>query len=377
MRRAALSVVAVFLMGVGCDDGQDPGDTQNPGDVAAETAELHGHPKRIADLVSQVNLVSDQPGQARTLDPNLVNAWGLAFAPAGRAWVSSNEKGKAQVYDGDSNLVLSVEIPPPHGQTESHPTGQVFNGLPGTFKGDLFIFVTEGGTIAGWQPNSPTRARTRVDNSARGANYKGVTISKVDGRVRLYAADFANARIDVYDEHYRPIRHPDRFVDPTLPPGYAPFNVLARGPFLFVTYALVGEEGDDVPGPGNGFVDVFDADGDQRLRLISRGALNAPWGLAFGRAEDDFSLRLYVGNFGDGRINVYRLFLGDDFRLAARGEGPLADAPNHPLSIDGLWAISFGPGAGGFSASDLYFTAGPDDESHGLFGKLVFTPPAP
>jgi uncharacterized protein (TIGR03118 family) len=130
-----------------------------------------------------------------------------------------------------------------------------------------------------------------------------------------------------------------------------------------------------VKGPGNGFVDVFNPEGDRRLRLVTRGVLDSPWGMAFTPPADDFSMRLLIGNFGDGRINVFRIALDDDFRLSATLEGPLGDAPGHPLSIDGLWAIGFGPGSGGFATNELYFTAGPDDERHGLFGKLVLPPP--
>jgi uncharacterized protein (TIGR03118 family) len=373
MRAVSLSVVAVWLISGGCE-GQDPG--VDPGVADPQVSELHGQSSnRVVDVVTQVNLVSDQAGHAQVLDPNLVNAWGLAFAPAGRAWVSSTEKGRGQVYDGESNLVLSVEIPVPPGATEAHPTGQVFNGLAKVFKEDKFIFVTEEGVIAGWQPATPNAAILRVDNSASGASYKGVTLSQVDGRTRLYAADFKNKKLDVFDGNYHQIHHPDRFIDPGVPASYGPFNVMAKGPFVFVAYAKVGPGGDEVKGAGNGFVVVFDADGDEHRRLISRGALNAPWGMAFAPPSDDFSVRLFVGNFGDGRINRYRVAVGDDFRLAAKLEGPLGDKPNHPLSIDGLWAIGFGPGAGGFSASDLYFTAGPEEETHGLFGKLVFPPP--
>jgi uncharacterized protein (TIGR03118 family) len=370
MRAASLAAITALMAGLGCDDGQEVGQ------VGSETTELHGQPNKVVQVVNQVNLVSDQPGVARTTDPGLVNAWGLAFAPAGRAWVASNEKGHVQIYDSASNLVLSVAIPPPHGGTESHPTGQVFNAS-NAFRGDRFIIVTEDGTITGWQPTTPGSAILRVDNSRSGAIYKGVALGSVNGQPRLYAADFHNNKIDVYDEHYRLLHHDDRFVDPGLPSNYAPFNVLARGPFVFVTYAQQdAAREDDVKGPGHGFLVVYSADGTQHRRLISRGALNSPWGMAFEPPSDDFSVRLWVGNFGDGRVNAYRVLVGDDFRLAARLEGALGDRPDHPLAIDGLWAIAFGPGQGGFSATDLYFTAGPDDESHGLFGTLVF-PRAP
>jgi uncharacterized protein (TIGR03118 family) len=370
MRTISSLAVAVLLVSAGCEEGTDPEAVS-----LTEQAQHGGVTNKVIRVVDQVNLVSDQPGKAQNTDPNLVNAWGLAFAPAGRAWVSSAEKGLSQIYDSQGKLLLSVRIPPPRGGTESHPTGQVFNNVPGTFKGDLFIFATEDGTIAGWQPTMPTQAVLRVDRSDRQAIYKGVTLGHVDGQTRLYAADFHNGKVDVWDSHYQPVRRPGQFTDPGLPAGYAPFNVLAKGRFVFVTYALQDKEGeDDVAGRGHGFLDVFDADGDHFVRLVSRGALNSPWGMAFG-PSDFLTSRLYLGNFGDGHINVFRIEVGDDFRVKAIQEGVVGDSSRRPLTIDGLWALGFGPGTGGFSADDLFFTAGPDDEAHGLFGKLVTAPP--
>jgi uncharacterized protein (TIGR03118 family) len=272
------------------------------------------------------------------------------------------------VYDENGNLLLSVAIPPaPGADPETNPTGQVFNGKASAFFGDVFIFVTENGTIAGWQKDFGTTAHLRVNKSKHEANYKGVALVKVKGRMRLLAADFHNARVDVFDERYRQVHHHGQFTDPTLPAGYAPFNIVVKGGLVFISYALQDADAeDDVAGPGNGFVDVFDADGDARIRLISHGPLNSPWGMAFMRPSDDFSVRMLVGNFGDGHINFFRIALDDDFRLSAKLLGPLGDAPNHPIVIDGLWALVFE------EADELYFTAGPEGETHGLFGKLVF-----
>ncbi len=328
-------------------------------------------------FVRQVNLVSDQEGKANNTDPNLVNAWGLAFGPTGAAWVSSAERGLSQVYDGEGNLLLSVGIPPAPGDEEANPTGQVFNSFEDKFGGDRFIFVTENGTISGWQPASENSAVLRVDNSGNDAIYKGVTLLQSEGQTFLYAADFHNRRVDVFDENYQPVScHIKAFADPDLPDNYAPFNVMAYRDHIYVTYAQQDEEGeDDVTGPGFGFVDVFDAMGGSRVRLISDGALNAPWGMAFMPSDpESTTVRMLIGNFGDGRINTYDLTFDSEHGIQAQGMGPLMDAPNHPLEIDGLWAIAFGPGVGGFEKTDLVFTAGPEEEEHGLFGKLVMAP---
>jgi uncharacterized protein (TIGR03118 family) len=378
MRTILLSTMTLALAGLGCggtpEEKSDTTDKADPAEVAPEIAELKvGPSETIVEVVTQRDLVSDQAIPGAVLDPNLVNAWGLAFAPTGPAWVASNEKGLAEVYDSRGNLRLSVTIPVPKGaESPAAPTGQVFNPTT-AFKGDRFILCTEGGTLVGWDGSNATLAALRADKSKREAIYKGLALLKSHGHWRLYVTDFHNNKIDVFDEHYRQL-HLGGFDDPTLPPDYAPFNVVAQGNLLFVTYAKQdADKEDDVKGPGRGFVNVFDADGDQRVRLISRGALDAPWGMAFAPSPaHDLSVRLLVGNFGDGRINVYRLTF-DDFRLHAELEGALGDAPNHALAIDGLWALAFGPGANGFGANELFFTAGPVDESHGLFGKLQFS----
>jgi len=377
MRAISLSTLAVVYLAAACEGGPPPEEG-----VPSSLHRSDGHvAKKVVQVVEQVNLTSDQPGKAANTDPNLVNAWGMAFVPGGPVWVNSAEKGLSEVYNSDGLPVFTVTIPPAPGGSEAHPTGLVFNPVD-AFKGDRFIFVTEDGTISGWQPNGETMAELRVDNSGSEAIYKGVTLSQSGKSVRLLAADFHNRRIDVFDDQYNPVamKH-DAFLDPNLPPNFAPFNVLAKGQLVFVTFAQQDDAGkDDVAGAGLGYVDVFDRDGDAVMRLVSRGALNAPWGMAFMPPGDDLSVRLLVGNFGDGRINVYRLSFGDDFRLRADLQGTLGDAPDHPLQIDGLWAIGFGSGVNGFSASDLYFTAGPEDETHGLFGRLapvMPTPPAP
>jgi uncharacterized protein (TIGR03118 family) len=375
------STVVVALGGLGavalatCVPTSEFSYEEGSGDDTVATMSPPDQPNGLT--VTRVDLIADQEGEALAQDPDLINAWGLAFAPTGRPWVVSNGRGLSQVYDVENQRRLSVVIPAPDEESTSAPTGTVFNGTT-AFNRDIFIFVTEEGTIAGWNGSNPNRAELRVDRSGEGENapiYKGVTIGRAAGHAFLYAADFHNGRVDVYDENYEPLRTEDaqkRFIDPELPEGFAPFNVFAQGPFVFVTYAKQDEEReDDVKGPGLGYVNVFDASGRKHVRLVSGGDLNAPWGLEIQPAPDDFALDLYVGNFGDGRINVYRLSF-EEFELHVSGKGPLLDANERPIAIDGLWGIEFGPGASGFERNELYFAAGPDDETHGLFGKLVF-----
>jgi uncharacterized protein (TIGR03118 family) len=341
-------------------------------------AETQGH-RAIEGTVTQENIVADQAGKANATDPVLKNAWGLAFNPAGPAWVSANGSGTSQVYDDSGKVLLSVTVPPPNGgMPPSAPTGQVFNRQASSaFMGDLFIFATEDGTIAGWQRSNAGAAVLRADNSASMAIYKGITIASpltALGRVQLYAADFHNNKIDVFDDQYMPVTSLGNFTDPDLPAGFAPFNVRGVGPLLLVTYAKQDEAAeDDVKGPGNGFVDVFSAEGFFLQRLISGGQLNSPWAMLFAPDSNDrASVDIAIGNFGDGKINIYNLSV-KNLRVDARLEGALGDTSGKPLVIDGLWALEFGSGQSGFEADEIYFTAGPNDEANGLFGSLAFT----
>jgi uncharacterized protein (TIGR03118 family) len=336
-------------------------------------------------VVEQVNIVSDQAdaGAAAT-DPDLVNAWGLAFSRKGVASISANGTGLAPAYDSSGNVNIKVTVPPADGQPASAPTGQVFNDEATNFGGDVFVFASEDGTLSGWQPTAGSTAVLRVDNSGTSAVYKGLTSGKLAGQARLFAADFHNAKIDVFDRQYKAVIDHHGFVDCQLPEGFAPFNLLVRDDLLFVTYALQDEAGkDDVKGAGNGFVDVFDLEGRLLDRLITQGVLNSPWGLAFvsrsgasckasSPCSKNEKFKLLVGNFGDGRVNVFTV-VRQGLDMNASTIGPIVDAATgQPLVIDGLWALSFGPGAGGFAAEDLFFTAGLAEEQHGLFGKLIF-----
>lgn len=314
----------------------------------------------------QTNLVSDGS------DPHLINPWGMAASSTSPFWVSDNGTGLSTLYNGAGTAQsLVVTIPPPSGgSSPSSPTGIVFNGGSGfgTVLGGQparFIFATEDGTISGWA--SGTNALLMVDNSASGANYKGLAIGESSSNTFLYAANFSQGRIDVFDSTFAPTAVGGSFTDPALPSGYAPFNIQNLGGKLYVTYAKQdGAAMDDVPGAGNGFVDVFDTNGNFLQRLITGGSLNSPWGLALAPANfGDYSNALLVGNSGDGIINAFDPSTGSLL-------GSLVDdLTMMPMEIDGLRALAFGNGGNGGQTNELFFTAGPNDGANGLLGKIV------
>ncbi|MDD1620875.1 MAG: TIGR03118 family protein [Methylococcaceae bacterium] len=340
---------------------------------AVEAKNGFGHEARF---YQQRNLVSDGFIPADHNDPNLVNAWGVAFNPLGPVWVADNGTGTSTLYDGDGIAQsLVVSVPSPNSDTGGNPTGVVFNPSAGftvsnggASGASRFIFATEDGVIAGWAPNVPstlsTRAIRAIDHSAAGAVYKGLAI--IPGGW-LYAADFHNNKIDVFDSAFTvPTTLPtDAFTDPMLPAGYGPFGLQAINGEIYVSYAKQdGDKHDDVKGKGFGFINVFDPNGRLVRRLVSAGKLNAPWGMALAPAGfGKFSGRLLVGNFGDGRINAFDLATGE-FVGQLRGVG------HRPIQIDGLWGIAFGNGFRNQPANTLFFAAGPGDEAHGLYGRI-------
>jgi uncharacterized protein (TIGR03118 family) len=256
------------------------------------------------------------------------------------------------------------------------PTGVVFSGgsgfvvANGTASGpSRFLFATEDGTIAGWSPDADaTHAIIGVDNSAAGANYKGVALATTKAGDRLFAADFANARIDVFDDHFAPVAPSNAakspFADKKLPAGFAPFNVQVLGGKVYVAYAQVGAGGDEQAGAGLGFVDVYNTKGKLTKRLAKGGPLDAPWAMAlapksFGRFGGD----ILVGNFGDGKILA--------FKRSGKFDGFLLDAANNPIVINGLWGLGFGNDQQAGPSTTLFFAAGTNDEENGLFGSLL------
>jgi len=286
---------------------------------------------------------------------------------------------------------MPVIIAPPGGSppgTTAAPTGQVFNSAPGASDFSVmsngqsvkptFIFATENGTISGWP--SGTRPQqtilSPVDNSASGAVYKGLAIATTASGSFLYAANFNSGNVEMYNSSWGLMK---TFTDPNVPAGYAPFNVQVLNGKLYVTFALQDSaKHDDVAGAGHGFVDVFNLDGtpglaNGNLRLISRGDLNSPWGIAIAPANfGEYSNDLLVGNFGDGEIHAFDPMTGAPIGVL---EGP----NGQPLHIPGLWDITIGNGGPGVIANAIYFTAGlplfdmPDLglEQAGLFGDLT------
>jgi uncharacterized protein (TIGR03118 family) len=314
-------------------------------------------------------LVSDQPGIAPSTDPNLVNPWGLTAGPT-PWWIANNGRDNSTLYNAATDTIPALVVDVPGG-----PTGLVFHDAvadPGNFLlpangAARFIFASEDGVLRGW--NGGTAAQVPVQDAVAGASYKGLAIGETADGPRLFAADFHNGQVDVFDGSWKLVQN-SGFVDPGLPEGYAPFGIQTIGSRVFVAYAKHDDEEEDEEqaGQGLGFVDVYDTAGDLVARVAQHGQLNAPWGLAvapegFGRFAGD----LLVGNFGDGQINAFAEL--PNGRFEHRGE--LRGGNGKPLAIDGLWALQFGLGGASGSPGTLFFTAGPDEETHGLFGSIT------
>jgi len=314
----------------------------------------------------QVNLVADTAGfNAALIDTNLVNAWGIAAPPGGPIWISANHTGVSTIYNRTTGQTLRppVTIPAAMAGQTGAPTGMVFNGST-AFGGYKFIFAGEDGTISAWKTGSV--AIKVADRSQFDAVYKGLTMATDGPSWFLYAANFKGGKIDVFDANFNYVTGKP-FWDPNIPAGYAPFNIQKVGDNLYVTYAKQKgpDNEDDQAGLGNGYVDVYKPNGMLVKRFFSQGDLNSPWGITLapaGFAADQQTI--LIGNFGDGKINVF------DFTGKHLGE---LQSGSHALVIEGLWAIDFLNGnvlGKGTSTQWLYFTAGPKDESHGVFGYL-------
>jgi len=319
----------------------------------------------------QVNLVSDMPGVAILQDTNLVNAWGIAFGPNTPFWVNDNGTGLATLYavtNDPSGMVqvnkqaLQVAIP-----GDGTPSGLVFNNLGG-FNGDIFLFVSEDGTISGWRKALGTAAETLVPADTNNV-YKGATLASTSNGPVLLASNFRHGTVDVYGTNAALM---GQFSDSNAPADYAPFGIQSIDGMIFVTFAKQDDlKHDDVAGPGNGLIDVFDpqtgafhrfvtgADAGGKLRDI-----NSPWGIAL--APGGFAKHgadLLVGNFGSGTIMT--------FDSDGEFQGLLKAVHGGPVVIDGLWGLTFGNGTRAGTPDTLFFTAGPNGESDGLFGSLT------
>jgi uncharacterized protein (TIGR03118 family) len=322
------------------------------------------------------NLVSDIPGKAQMTDPELLNAWGLARSDTSPWWVADNgpdpSSSKSTVYNAGGTKILSVNV-------LGGPTGAVFAGAAGNFEIGTatdptalapakFIFATEAGDLRAWQAGS-TALVAPTTGIAAGAVFKGLAIAKpTSGSPMLYATDFHNAQVDVFNGAWQNVTPSGAFVDPKLPHGYAPFGIQTIGSNVFVTYGKQDADAhDELDGQGLGFVDEYDLQGNLVARVAQRGQLNAPWGLAmapasFGRFGGD----LLVGNFGDGQINAYAQGTNHWHHV-----GTLRSTSGGKLVIDRLWALEFGNGGLNGDPNTLFFTAGPNDESDGLFGTIT------
>jgi uncharacterized protein (TIGR03118 family) len=314
-----------------------------------------------------VNEVSDLGGTPTT-DPLLVNPWGLSQgSAAGPLWVANNGTGTSTLYNFSTfaKIPLNVTIPGAGG-AQGTPTGTTFTNLDkNTFRisengvtgHSIFLFDGQDGTISGWSPTvNLHNAIIAVDLSGNGASFFGLTLQNLGSASQIYAADFGNKRVDVFNNQFQMV---GSFTDPSVPDGYAPWNVQALGDKIYVAFALRDEdEPEEIHGAGLGIIEVFDTAGHKLQTLVPPGgALNSPWGMTIAPASfGQFAGKLLVGNFGDGKINVY-----DPDSGALLGT---LSSSGTPLAIDGLWALRPGPDG------TVVFSAGIDDETHGLVGVI-------
>jgi uncharacterized protein (TIGR03118 family) len=310
-------------------------------------------------------------------DPNLKNPWGVAFNPKGFAWVADNATNLATLYDGNGvpqSLVVTI---PAGTNGAAAPTGIVFNGTQSftvTQNGKsgvaAFIFSGEGGTIAAWAPAvAPTNAFTMHDDGTGGAVYKGLALASNNGSNFLYATDFHNSKIDVFDTTFTKVAMPGGFRDPAIPAGFAPFGIQLIGSNLFVTYAMQdAARHDNVAGAGLGMVDVFDTAGNLKQHFATGAPLNAPWGVA--QAPANFGAlggAILIGNFGDGTINAFDASSG-------KSMGPVTGSNGSAIVQNGLWGIAFGNNLSNQPSNTLFFAAGPNDEADGVYGRIDLNP---
>ena len=374
------------------------------GGSSAPSSTGNQSPPQTTSGFADTALVSDKVGvvaTTTTIDANLSNPWGVAIAPGSPFWIADNNSNVSTLYSGTGAMetdgitgssAVGITIPASAAGTPANPTGQVYNGSGGflipTSAGQetaLFIFDGEGGTIAAWASGSGASAVTTYDdgvvNGANHAVYKGLALGTVNGATFLYATDLHNNKVDVFDTNFtKPSAMQGKFVDPTIPAGFAPFGIAALNGQLYVSYAKQdAAKHDETTGAGLGYVDVFDFGGNLVNRFASAGALNAPWGMAiapegFGSLAGD----LLIGNFGDGKINIF----APNGTALATSMGSLSVNNGGTFALPGLWSLVFGNGDADKPMTTLFYTGGFADQTDGVFGSISITmsttaPPSP
>lgn len=332
--------------------------------IAALTLPASAQKVNVTYLTSDINAVGS------FTDANLVNPWGMSTSPSGPWWFSDNATGRSTLYIASGQpQSLVVTIPTGTGSGTGSPSGTVYNASTTDFKihqqATPFLFCTEDGTISGWYTG--TTAFIAVNNNSSGAVYKGMTIAQAGGANYLYVTNFHAGTVEAYDGSFN--LHSfgsNAFVDSSIPSGFAPFNIQLVGNNLVVTYAKQdAAKHDDVPGPGNGYVDIYDTEGNLQLRMVRTLFLNSPWGVVQAPSSfSGFSNDLLVGNFGSGLITAYNISTGAWI-------GNMQNVADLPIQIPGLWGLTFGNGGSDGPTNTLFFTAGPYGENHGIFGSLT------
>jgi uncharacterized protein (TIGR03118 family) len=363
-RHAAIaSVIALAFVACGGGDGYDNGGGG-------------GTPPSAYTLSK---LVSDGWTTAVSTDTHLRNPWGIAALPTGPFWLANNVDHTSTVYDGTGLVQATVVNIAVSGSGSGDVTGIVasasttdFPVTNGTVTAPArFIFATENGTLLGWAPTvNATNAVTTYTDGAGGAVYTGLAIAANAGATQLFAADFRNRKIDIFNNQYAKQDGTGKFVDATLPADYSPFNIqaLTRAGTTVLAVAYARRDavsGEEVPGAGLGAVNIYSTAGALVTRLIAPGTqLNAPWGLAIAPADfGTLSGALLVGNFGDGRINGFDATSGTFIHA-------LGDSTGAPIVTPGLWGIAFGNGARNQPTKVLYLAAGSNGEANGLYARI-------